>query len=47
MEFSGDSLFLLAEVRYPLPQLGERDEFFLIGRDHAVNVVSQPRLLLT
>jgi hypothetical protein len=29
-----------------LPQLGERDQFFLICRHHAINVVLKPDLLM-
>jgi hypothetical protein len=40
-------MFLFAQVRHTLSQFGERDQFFLIRCDHAVNMVFKPRLLMT
>jgi hypothetical protein len=39
-------VFLFAQIRHALPQLGKRDQFFLIRCDHAVNMVLKPRLLV-
>jgi len=41
-----ESLLLLAQTRYALPQLGQRDQFFLIGGHKARHMVFQPRVLL-